>query len=73
MIPTLYSQPLLSLFCEVENLDAQGFQLTRPLLQHGDLMRDRDVGKVRIDGFYNPVSYTHLQFGKIGMQSSLQA
>lgn len=55
MIPTLYSQPLLSLFCEVENLDAQGFQLTRPLLQHGDLMRDRDVGKVRIDGFYNLV------------------
>ena len=53
--PTLYSQPLLSLFCKVENLDAQGFQLTRPLLQHGDLMRDRDVGKVRIYGFYNLV------------------
>lgn len=31
----------------------QGFQLARVLLQHGDLMRNRDVGKVRIDGFYN--------------------
>lgn len=31
----------------------QGFQLARVLLQHGDLMRDCDVGKVRVDGFYN--------------------
>ena len=31
----------------------QGFQLAGPLLQHSDLMRDRDVGKVRIYGFYN--------------------
>ena len=31
----------------------QGFQLARALLQHGDLMRDCDVGKVRVDGFYN--------------------
>ena len=33
----------------------QGFQLARSLLQHSDLMRDCDVGKVRIDGFYNLV------------------
>ena len=52
-IPTLYSQPLLSLFCEVENLDTEGFQLAGSLLQHSDLMRDRNVGKVRVDGFYN--------------------
>ena len=51
----LYSQPFLSLFCEVENLDTQGFQLAGPLLQCSDLMRDSNVGKVRIDGFYNLV------------------
>ena len=31
------------------------------MLQHSDLMRDRDVGKVRVDGFYNLIiirSYT---------------
>ena len=51
--PILYSQPLLSLFCEVENLHTQGFQFPRALFQCGDLMRDRDAGKVRIDGFHN--------------------
>ena len=38
---------------EVENLDTEGFQLAGSLLQHSDLMRDRNVGKVRIDGFHN--------------------
>ena len=52
-IPILYSQPLLSLFCEVENLDTEGFQLAGSLLQHSDLMRDSDVGEVRIDDLYN--------------------
>ena len=51
--PILYSQPLLSLFCEVQNLDTEGFQLAGSLLQHSDLMRDRNVGKVRVDGLYN--------------------
>ena len=51
--PTLYSQPFLSLFCEVQNLDTKGLQLASPLFQCGDLMRNRDVGKVRIDSFYN--------------------
>ena len=41
--------------CKVENLDAQGFQLAGSLLQHSDLMRDRNVGKVRIDSLYNLV------------------
>ena len=48
-------QPLLSLFCEVQNLDTEGFQLAGSLLQHSDLMRDRDVGEVRIDDLYNLV------------------
>ena len=51
--PILYSQPLLSLFCEVENLHTQGFQFPRALFQCGDLMRDCDVGKVRIDDLYD--------------------
>ena len=53
--PILYSQPLLSLFCEVQNLDTEGFQLAGSLLQHSDLMRDSNVGKVRVDGFYDLV------------------
>ena len=55
MLLILYSQPLLSLFCEVQNLDTEGFQLAGSLLQHSDLMRDRNVGKVRIDDLYNLV------------------
>ena len=51
--PILYSQPFLSLFCEVENFDAQGFQFACPLFQQGDLMRNRNVGEVRIDSLYN--------------------
>ena len=35
----------LSLFCKVQNLDTEGFQLAGSLLQHSDLMRDCDVGK----------------------------
>ena len=53
--PILYSQPLLSLFCEVQNLDTEGFQLAGSLLQHSDLMWDSNVGKVRVDGLYNLV------------------
>ena len=53
MLRILYSQPLFSLFCEVENLDTEGFQLAGSLFQHSDLMRDSNVGKVRVDGFYN--------------------
>jgi hypothetical protein len=61
MLRILYSQPLLSLFCEVENLNTQGFQFPHSLFQFGDLMRDSDVGKVRVDGLYNLIiirSYT---------------
>ncbi len=43
------------MFCEVQNLDTEGFQLAGSLLQHSDLMRDRDVGEVRIDDLYNLV------------------
>ena len=39
--------------CKVENLDTEGFQLAGSLFQCSDLMWDRDVGKVRIDGFHN--------------------
>ena len=53
MSPTLYSQPLLSLFCKVQNLDTKGLQLACSLFQHDDLMRDSDVGEVRIDSLYN--------------------
>ena len=55
MLLILYSQPLLSLFCKVENLDTEGFQFAGSLLQHSDLMRDSNVGKVRVDGFYDLV------------------
>lgn len=37
----------------MQNLDTKGLQLPRALFQCGDLMRDHDVGKVRVDGFYN--------------------
>ena len=40
---------------EVENLDTEGFQFAGSLLQHSDLMRDSNVGKVRVDGFYDLV------------------
>ena len=50
---SLYSQPFLNLFCEVENLDTQGFQFPRTLFQCGDLMRDCNVGEVRIDDLYD--------------------
>ena len=55
MLRILYSQPLLSLFYEVENLDTKSLQLASPLFQYGDLMRDSNVGKVRIDSLYNLV------------------
>ena len=55
MLPILYSQPFRSSFCKIQNLDTEGFQLAGPLLQHSDLMRDSDVGKVRIDSLYNLV------------------
>ena len=51
--PTLYSQPFLSLFGKMQNLDTKGLQLACALFQHGDLMRDSDVGKVGIDDLYN--------------------
>ena len=53
LLRILYSQPLLSLFYEVQNLDTKSLQLAGPLLQHSDLMRDSNVGKVRIDSLYN--------------------
>ena len=53
MLRILYSQPLLSLFYEVQNLETEGFQFAGSLLQHSDLMRDSNVGKVRIDSLYN--------------------
>ena len=53
MLLILYSQPLLSLFGKMQNLNTQGFQLASPLFQHGDLMRDCDVGKVGVDSFHD--------------------
>ena len=54
MLPRiLYSQPLRSLFCEVQNLDTQGFQFPRALFQCSDLMWYCNVREVRIDGFHN--------------------
>ena len=37
----------------MQNLDTKGLQLACALFQHGDLMRDSDVGKVGIDDLYN--------------------
>ena len=37
----------------MQNLDTKGLQLACSLFQHGDLMRDRNVGKVRIDNLYD--------------------
>ena len=37
----------------MQNLDTKGLQLACSLFQHGDLMRDSDVGEVRIDSLYN--------------------
>ena len=53
MLPILYSQPFRSSFCKIQNLDTEGFQLAGSLLQHSDLMRDSNVGEVRIDDLYN--------------------
>ena len=54
MLPRiLYSQPLRSLFCGVQNLDTQGFQFPRALFQCSDLMWYCNVREVRIDGFHN--------------------
>ena len=54
MLPRiLYSQPFLSLFGKMQNLDTKGLQLACALFQHDDLMRDCNVGEVRIDSLYN--------------------
>ena len=37
----------------MQNLDTKGLQLACALFQHGDLMRDCNVGEVRIDSLYN--------------------
>ena len=50
---SLYSQPFLSLFGKAQNLDTKGLQLPRALFQCGDLMRNSDVGEVRIDDLYD--------------------
>jgi len=41
------------LFGKAQNLDTQGFHFPRALFQCGDLMRDCNVGEVRIDSLYN--------------------
>jgi len=51
--PILYLQPFRSLFGKVQDLDTQSFQFPRSLFQCGDLMRDCNVGKMRIDSLYN--------------------
>ena len=53
MLLILYSQPFRSLFCKVQDLDTQHFQLACPLSQCGDLMWYCNVGEVRIDDLYN--------------------
>lgn len=45
--------PIAQSYARSQYLDTQGFQLACALFQHGDLMRDCDVGKVRIDDFYD--------------------
>ena len=37
----------------MQNLDTKGLQLACALFQHGNLMRDSDVGKVGIDDLYD--------------------
>ena len=37
----------------MQNLDTKGIQLACALFQHDDLMRDCNVGEVRIDSLYN--------------------
>ena len=44
---------LHSLFGKMQNLDTKGLQLACALFQHDDLMRDCNVGEVRIDSLYN--------------------
>ena len=39
----------------MQNLDTKGLQLACALFQHDDLMRDCNVGEVRIDSLYNLV------------------
>ena len=41
------------MFGKAQNLDTKSLQLACALFQHGDLMRDSDVGKVGIDDLYN--------------------
>ena len=41
------------MFGKAQNLDTQGFELACALFQHGNLMRDCNVGEVRIDDLYN--------------------
>lgn len=55
MLLILYSQPFRSLFCKVQDLDTQHFQLACPLSQCGDLMWYCNVGEVHIDDLYNLV------------------
>lgn len=55
MLLILYSQPFRSLFCKVQDLDTQHFQLACPLAQCGDLMWYCNVGEVHIDDLYNLV------------------
>ena len=52
MLLILYSQPFRSLFCKVQDLDTQHFQLACPLSQCGDLMWYCNVGEVHIDDLY---------------------
>ena len=47
------------MFCKVQNLETQGFQLTGSLFQQDDLMRDRNVGEMRIDDLYNLENFNH--------------
>ena len=55
MLLILYSQPFRSLFCKVQDLDTQHFQLACPLSQCGNLMWYCNVGEVHIDDLYNLV------------------
>ena len=41
------------MFGKVQNLETKGLQLACALFQHDDLMRDCNVGEVRIDSLYN--------------------
>ena len=43
----------LACLARCKNLDTKGLQLACSLFQHGDLMRDSDIGKVGIDDLYD--------------------